>query len=206
MLTNHTLILVNKSPFWLRKTTSELWSPSGWYKHKSSYKMIRMVASFSLYHPRCTCSLATLTWNLPVSALAWASVQGQSVSTLMTNGSFSSSLSHARHLSRAHADEFCLNVSSSCQASAWSSVQTACTWLDENTPLDLQRCQRKSFSSAGDQSDTGRLRSNKRVYVREKCRIPLMHSRILSVTFEVPNCSKNQWTSLQPSVFYAWQK
>lgn len=114
--------------------------------------MIRMVASFSLYHP--TCSLATLTWNLPVSALAWASVQGQSVSPEMKDGIFSSSLSHARHLSRAHADEFCLNFSSSCQASAWSSVQTACTCLDENTPLDLQCRQRKSWSSAGDQSDT----------------------------------------------------
>lgn len=154
--------------------------------------MIRMVSSFSLYHPRCTCSSATLTWNLPVSALAWASVQGQSVSSLMKDGIFSSSLSHARHLSRAHADEFCLNSSSSCQASAWSSVQTACTWLDENTPLHLQCCQRKSWSSAGDQSDTGRLWSNKRVQARVKCGIPLMHSRILSVTFEVPNCNKNQ--------------
>lgn len=168
--------------------------------------MIRMVASFSLYHPRCTCSSATLTWNLPVSALAWASVQGQSMSSLMKDGILSSSLSHARHLSRAHANEFCLNVSSSCQASAWSSVQTACTWLDENTPLDLQCCQCKSWSSAGEQSDTGRLCSNKGVYAREKGRIPLMRSRILSVTFDLPNCNKNQWTSLKPSVFYdcAW--
>ena len=75
--------------------------------------------------------LVALTWNLPVSALAWASVQGQSVISLRKLGSWVSSLSHAKHLSRAQTVEFCRNLSSRCQARAWSSVHTACTLLNE---------------------------------------------------------------------------
>ena len=75
--------------------------------------------------------LSPLTWNLPVSALAWARVQGQSMISLRKFGSWFSSLSHAKHLSRAQAAESCRNFSSRCQARAWSSVHTACTFLNE---------------------------------------------------------------------------
>lgn len=75
--------------------------------------------------------LFTLTWNLPVSALAWARVQGQSMISLRKLGSWFSNWSHAKHLSRAQTIELSLNFCSRCQARAWSSVHAACTFLNE---------------------------------------------------------------------------
>ena len=88
---------------------------------------------------QCSCKiwavtvvLFILTWNLPVSALAWARVQGQSMISLRKLGSWFSSWSHAKHFSRAQAAESCLNASSRCQARAWSSAHVA--WTSLNKP------------------------------------------------------------------------
>lgn len=88
-----------------------------------------------MWHTICTdiiwgfAEVHVLTWNLPVSARAWASVQGQSMSSFRKFGRFSSRTSHFRHLLCAQASEFSLKACSRCQANTWPPLQRPCTSL-----------------------------------------------------------------------------
>lgn len=103
----------------------------------SSNELLYRAISIKTWGCDCLPVFGILTWNRPVSALACASVHGQSMVSSRKLGKLFSSWSHCMHLSSAHAAEFSLNFSSRCQARAWSSLQTAWTSLQQNRYLSL---------------------------------------------------------------------